>query len=297
VSQGRARINVLVLPFFPVGIGELMQIGDVVLRIVHSSIVIVHEEVDPRRVERLTQRMQADGILKNPPVVAEAGDHYVVLDGATRVGALRQLGIRDLLVQVVDYHAPNIQLYAWSHVVVGMPEDALIRGVENLEGVEVKAMDLELARSALSLKGILCYLVLQDGSILAAKGGMNLEAQIALLNHIVDLYRGRAEVYRVATDEIEDLLEEYPDLTAVVVFPCYNRGEIMRMSLNRAKLPMGVTRHIIAGRALGLDVDLVMLESDIPLEQKNVWLDDLIKRKAKDKRIRFYQEPLFRFDE
>jgi hypothetical protein len=274
-----------------------MNIGDVVLRIVHSTDVIVHEAVDPIRVERLAQRLRADGILRNPTVVAEGGGKYVVLDGATRVAALRELGIRDLLVQIVDYHAPNIQLYAWFHVIVEMSWDELLRGIEDLEGIEIKAMDLELARSALSLRSILCYLVLQDGTVLAAKGGMNLEAQASLLNDIVDLYRGRAEVYRVTSDEIEDLLEEYPDLTAAIVFPCYSRGEIMRISLNRAKLPMGVTRHIISGRALGLNVDLVMLDSDIPLEQKNIWLDSLIRRKIKDKRVRFYQEPVFRFDE
>lgn len=274
-----------------------MNIGDVVLRIVHSTDVIVHEQVDPKRVERLGQRMRADGVLKNPAVVVEAGDQYVVLDGVTRVAALRGLGIRDLLVQIVDYHAPNIQLYAWSHVIVGMSKDGLLEGIEDLEGIEVKAMDLELARSALSLRSILCYLVLRDGTVLGAKGGMNLEVQAALLNDIVGVYRGKAEVYRVTTDEIQHLLEEYSDLTAAVVFPSYSRGEIMRMSINRAKLPMGVTRHIISGRALGLNVDLVMLESDIPLEQKNIWLESLIRRKIKDSRVRFYQEPVFRFDE
>ncbi len=274
-----------------------MKIGDVVLRIVHSTDVIVHEEVDPKRIERLAQRLQSDGILKNPAVVAQAGGQYVVLDGATRVAALRELGIRDLLVQVIDYHAPNIQLHAWFHVVVGMSRNELLKGIQDLGGVEVKAMDLELARRALSLRTILCYLILQNGTVLGAKGGMNLEAQAALLNDIVDVYKGKAEVYRVTTDEIESLLEEYPDLTSAIVFPCYSRGEIMRISLNRAKLPMGVTRHIISGRALGLNVDLVMLDSDIPLEQKNIWLDSLIRRKIKDKRVRFYQEPVFRFDE
>lgn len=277
--------------------GKLMNIGDVVLRIVHSTDVIGHEEVDPKRVERLARRLQSDGILKNPPVVAEAGDQFVVLDGATRVAALRELGIRDVLVQIVDYHAPSIQLFAWCHVVVNVSRDELVKRLEDIKGVEVKAMDLGLARRALSLRTILCYVVLQDGSVLGVKGGMNLEAQVALLNDVVDAYKGEAEVYRAVTDELEGLLEEYPDLTAVLVFPSYSRGEIMRTSLNGAKLPMGVTRHTISGRAMGLNVDTVMLDSDIPLEQKNVWLDSSIKRKIKDSRVRFYQEPVLRFDE
>lgn len=275
----------------------MMKPTDVVLRIVHSSDVIGHEEVDPKRVERLVRRLQADGVLKNPPAVVEAGERYVLLDGATRVAALRRLGVRDVLVQVVDYHAPSIQLYAWCHAVVNVSRDELLEKLEALEALDVKRMELDLARRALSLRTILCYFVLRDGTVLGAKGGMRLEAQVALLNDVVNLYRGQAEVYRVTTDEIEDLLEEYPELTAVAVFPSYSRGEIMRTSLDGAKLPMGVTRHTISGRALGLNVDVVVLDSDIPLEQKNTWLESLIKRKIKENRVRFYPESVMRFDE
>ena len=40
-----------------------------------------------------------------------------------------------------------------------------------------------------------------------------------------------------------------------------------------------------------------MLDSDIPLEHKNLWLANLIKSRIKNKRVRFYPEPVFRFDE
>lgn len=84
---------------------------------------------------------------------------------------------------------------------------------------------------------------------------------------------------------------------ALALFFGYRRAEIMRTSLDGAKLPMGVTRHTISGRALGLHVDTVMLDSDIPLEQKNVWLKHVIRRKIKDNRVRFYPEPVFSFDD
>ncbi len=285
---------------FPAGLqvrASAMKPTDVVLRIVRSSDVIGHEEVDPKRIEVLARRLQVDGVLKNPPVVVEAGQRYVLLDGATRLAALRKLGIRDVLVQIVDYHAPSIHLYAWCHVVVDVPREDLLEGLEALEGLDVKPIELDLARRALSLRTILCYLVLRDGTVLGAKGGMRLEAQVALLNDVVNLYRGQAGVYRVTTDEVESLLEEYPELTAVVVFPSYSRGEIMRTSLDGAKLPMGVTRHTISGRALGLNVDVAMLDSDIPLDQKNIWLQSLIKRKIRQDQVRFYPEPVMRFDE
>jgi len=274
-----------------------MNLTDVVLRIVHSEDLLGHEVVDPRRVERLVQRLRSDGILKNPPAVVDVGGKYVVLDGATRVAALRELGIRDVVVQIVDYEPPGVELHSWCHVVVGMACKDLVDGLNLVNGIEVKSMELHTARAELSLKSIPCYVLLRDGGVLAAVGCSNLEAQVNLLNDIVDLYGGCADVYRAATDSMGELLEEYPELTAVVVFPCFSPADIMSTSLDGARLPMGVTRHAISGSALVLNVYLAMLDTDIPLEQKNVWLRNLIRGKIRMNRVRFYPEPVFRFDE
>lgn len=274
-----------------------MNLTDVVLRIVHSEDLLGHEAVDPRRVERLVRRLRSDGVLKNPPAVADAGGKYVVLDGATRVAALRELVIRDIVVQIVDYDAPGIDLHSWCHVIVGMPAKELIKELQGCSGLEIRSTDLQSAKAALSRRQLLSYVLLRDGGVMAVAGTPELEAQVRLLNELVSVYGNSSQVYRVVVDDLDGLLEEYPDLSAVVVLPCYRRGEIMSTALNGAKLPMGVTRHAISGRALGLNVDLVMLDSDIPLEQKNIWLANLIRNKIKNKRVRFYPEPVFRFDE
>jgi hypothetical protein len=274
-----------------------MNVGDVVLRIVHSKDLIGHEDVDPARVERLLRRLQSDGVLKNPPVVAKAGSQHVVLDGVTRVAALRKMGIRDVLVQIVDYDGPGIDLDSWCHVIVGMRGRELMTAMKGHGGLEVQYTDLLMARIGLSRRRILCYILLHDRGVVSVAGGTSPEERVTLVNDMVGLYVRRAQVYRTIGDDLDELLEEYPDLSAVVVFPCYTCGEIMRTALNGAKLPMGVTRHAISGRALGLNVDLVMLDSDIPLEQKNLWLTNLLKNRIKNKRVRFYPEAVFRFDE
>jgi hypothetical protein len=274
-----------------------MNVADVVVQIVHSEDVLGHEEVDPGRVEQLTRRLQSDGVLKNPPLVAAEGSQYVLLDGATRVAALRQMGIRDLVVQVIDYHGPGVELYSWRHVIAGFRGQDLVEEVGACPGLAVTGSDVETASRELSSGSILCYLVLRTGDAFTVAGGEGLEARVALLNRLVGLYRGRAQVYRVMSDDLDALVEEYPDLSGVLVFPSYTCGQILSAALNGAKLPMGITRHTISGRVLGLNVDLVMLDSDIPLEQKNLWLDNLIKSKIKGKRVRFYPEPVFRFDE
>jgi hypothetical protein len=61
--------------------------------------------------------------------------------------------------------------------------------------------------------------------------------------------------------------------------------------------PMGITRHMVAGRTQGLDVPLEMLTDSQSLEAKNAWLKELIAKRLQANKIRLYQEPVFVFDE
>ena len=72
-------------------------------------------------IKKLGERLRSDGLLRNPPIVAESDQHYIVLDGATRTGALKYLGIRDTIVQIVDYAARNICLDSWHHLIIKTP--------------------------------------------------------------------------------------------------------------------------------------------------------------------------------
>ena len=67
-------------------IGELPE-----LQIVSMDDVVLHEDPDNERVAQLIERFSADGVLKNPPVVARAdnADKMIVLDGANRITSLQ----------------------------------------------------------------------------------------------------------------------------------------------------------------------------------------------------------------
>ena len=60
---------------------------------------------------------------------------------------------------------------------------------------------------------------------------------------------------------------------------------------------MGVTRHLISGRALGVNVPLVLLAGDRPLEEKNAWLHGHLQNRLRRHMVRLYEEPTFVFDE
>jgi hypothetical protein len=274
-----------------------MDVAEITLRIVRVDDVIPHEGLDPLVVRRLAERLRADRILRNPPIVAEADERYVVLDGATRIGALKLLGVRDALVQIVDYASRDIRLDSWHHLIQTiMPSDLLTR-IEALDGVTVEHVDVKQAEHDLAIRTALCYVLLRNGAAYVVRGAADLETSLAQLNRIVDLYAGQTEVYRAVTTQLDLLIREYPDLSAVIVFPHYAPAEVTRLALSGAKLPMGITRHLIGGRALGTNISLDLLESDELLEEKNAWLDKWLMEKIHARKVRFYQEPVFVFDE
>jgi hypothetical protein len=46
-----------------------------------------------------------------------------------------------------------------------------------------------------------------------------------------------------------------------------------------------------------VNLPLEKLESEEPLDDKNLWLDKWLKQKIQARHVRFYQEPVFLFDE
>src|SRR5690606_7280314 len=83
------------------------------LRIVPTEALLSHERHDAQRTAPLVKYLRRDGVLKNPPIVTPSGlddNTYVMLDGANRIFALNELGIRHTLVQVVPYTEPHVDL-------------------------------------------------------------------------------------------------------------------------------------------------------------------------------------------
>lgn len=280
-----------------------MDPAEITLRIVPLDRVILHEGLDPDGITRLAAALKTDGVLNHPPIVTqvetETGEppFYIVLDGATRTSALRALGCRDALVQVVDYSAPEVSLNAWYHLLQGIAAEELLAEIARVDGVHLLQMDHHHAESALALRTLICYLMLRDRTVWGVKAADDPAAQTEALNRVVNIYRGRAVLYRVVTTNLDLLLHEYPDLSALVVFPRYAPAEVMHLALNNVKLPMGITRHLIGGRVLNVKLDLQLLMSDEPLAQKNEWLQHWLLHKIHARKVRFYQEPLFVFEE
>ena len=270
------------------------------LRIVPVEALQLHEQDDPRRVKRLITYLERDGKLKNPIIVAEQKDRpdaFVVLDGATRTSALLEMGIPFALVQIVDYFSTRIELKVWHHAIAGLPSHRILSELSSLTSLRVSPMSGDAAKAALAQRKTLACLTLREGQALAVSHTGDLYEEADRLCELVSTYRGKAEVHRTAEDELSSLIQEYPDLTTIVSFPLFTPDEILRIAANGNKVPMGITRHLISGRVLGLGIPLDVLSNAELLDKKNDWLEQQIRQRLRANKIRLYQEPVFVFDD
>jgi len=269
------------------------------LRVVNVDRLLLHETLDSHRLGPMIEALQRDEQLRNPPIVACLPDtpNFVVLDGANRVTALTRMGYPHAPVQVVDYEN-GVELGVWYHVVCRIDRRHFVDLLANIQGLSATKADLFSARAALARREIMAYLVYPNGDVKLLQGGAHLDERTTLLNALVDTYRGEARIYRTDTDLLDHVLPFYDEITAIVVFPRYTPVEIMALAREGYFLPTGITRHVIPGRALHINLPLsILADTTQSLEEKNRWLQQWIKERMASHGVRFYQESTFLFDE
>ena len=271
------------------------------LRFVPVDSLIPHEQHDPRRSGPLEERFRDQGVLRNPPVVTPLppdDDRFVVLDGANRATAAKAAGLPHVVVQVVRYQDPGVRLATWHHALSAFPTAELERALAAVPGLTCEGGDLSHARAVLARREAIAFAALPDERAIMLRGGENLHRRNAVLNALVDAYRARTPFHRVADDSLVDAQAEHHEVTALVVFPHFVPAEVLELAGSGARLPAGITRHVIPGRALRVDVPLERLaDTGHTLADKNRWLAEWMRDKIRRRQVRFYQESTVVFDE
>jgi len=273
------------------------------LRFVPVESLLAHEQHDEQRMQPLVRRLREQGVLKNPPIVAPLGDDpdrpcFILLDGANRASAARAAGLPHIVVQVVRYDSPDVELSTWFHALADYPHDELMETLAKIPGLERRSESLLHARAVLARREALAYVVCADGSVDTLHGGADLKEHNDLLNAVVNVYRGGTRFYRVASDSLEAARSRYPEITALLVFPHFTPDEVIELATSGARLPAGITRHLVRWRALRVNIPIDRLaDKTQSTELKNRWLDDWLKERLAQRQMRFYEEPTVVFDE
>jgi hypothetical protein len=251
------------------------------LRVAPLSGLRRHEGVDPLRVERLRERIRAEGIQVNPMVCVEADGNLVVLDGATRTEALRALGLEHAVVQVVD--PGQVELETWHHVVRQCAPSDLLELVVSSEG-----LSLDEDRGAPRIRPASG----PTRSVTSEELTPN-----ATLSALVSTYIGRWPVSRVTEADAGVAKSLFHDWAALVELPTLSVNDVMRAALGDDLLPAGITRFLIPGRALRLNFDLSLLEAEGTTAEKQKRLEALIETRSREGRVRRYDETVFIYDD
>jgi len=236
-------------------------------------------------------------LFRSPPIAAPLPeDRVVVLDGANRVTALRALGLARVVVQVVPYSQPEIVLSTWRHYVRDDGTESLPSRIAGLPGVRLSAVrDAAEAEARLARRAALVAAVDARGTLLLDDGGDAI-ATAAMLSRVVGLYRGRRQVYRVDSGDLEGLNAEYGP-GVLVIFPAFTKDDILLIAARGGRLPAGITRHIIPGRVLRLGTSLDWLGAPGALHEKQAHLDAHLQQRWREHGVRYYAEPTYLFDE
>jgi len=274
------------------------------LRFVPTDAVFPHEYHDLQRTEPLVLRLRESGMLRNPPIVTQVGDgkrvepRYVVLDGANRSTAARAAGWPHLLVQVVRYESPAVELHTWYHALTADARDVLEQGLATIRGLEFRRQDRMHARAMLARREALACVVLNDGEAIVAHGGGTLHERNELLNALVHLYQDRLPYTRVTSDSLTHARRQHPEVQALVIFPRFDPAEVIDLASAGEYLPAGVTRHLIRWRALRVNVPVALCaDTAKSLDEKNAWVETWTSERLTKRQVRFYEEPTVLYDE
>lgn len=82
-----------------------------------------------------------------------------------------------------------------------------------------------------------------------------------------------------------------------MIFPSFDIKFVLQSAVEEKLLPAGITRFVVPGRVLRVNVDLENLRGKDPLSHKNAWLNRLIAEKFASRSVRYYQEPVYLLDE
>ncbi len=271
------------------------------LAILPTEALHPHERMDEQRAHPLVEALRQEGRLRNPPIVSpmdEEEQNFVVLDGANRVTAFRLLGLPHMVAQVVRPPRDHVEVEAWSHVVLGMPGEELVRSLTGEVGLALKESTPAQAGARLEQGEALALVCFSPERVYEVDGDTGGPlARVDRLDRLVAAYHQRCRLERTLSREVDGLPEVFPEFTCLVVFPRFRLSDVIAVVRQRRLFPPGITRFIVSPRALHINYPLERLAGQQPLEVKQRALEAWIRERVRGRRVRYYAEATVLFDE
>ncbi|MGB3635733.1 MAG: ParB N-terminal domain-containing protein [Rubrobacteraceae bacterium] len=246
------------------------------LRVVPLDRLKLHEAHDGSRLSLLAERIREEGVQRHPVIISPQEDDYLVLDGAHRVQALRNIGCRFVLAQEID---PPERAESWGHMLT-ISERSKFQEIEKLEIFDGDAGPW-LAETEFAGGERVFMRATEPGLAAEVEGLWGLQA----------LYPEGGVVHRVDPDGTVELAED----EAIIRYRPFTPEELVEVVRFGAVLPAGITRFRARERILGVRFPLEKLETG-SFEERNTELRAFVEEHWNQNRVRYYGEPVVLFE-
>lgn len=274
------------------------------LQLVPIQKVRFHEHPEHSRTQRLLERVKQEQLLRNPPIVADMGSgDFLLLDGANRVSAFAELGYSHIPVQVVDYGDERVQLKGWHHLLVNGRALKLHQKLGSLPNTTLRKVPQQRLTHLLELRMIFTALVDESATCWGLfpqkeDAEINIRQRITVMDQVVASYEGQSKLERIKLADFSRLPEVLSSVEhQMCLFPVLAKNELLQLAREGVMIPTGLTRHLIPGRTLGINLDLRFLSALPDAEAKIAHFKKYIDELEVGGRIRFYEESVFVMNE
>ena len=260
------------------------------LRIIPINELRKYERNDPVRTSQLVEKIKLDKCFIDPITVGKYKNTCLVIDGANRLEALHQSGIKNILANVVSYTDKNeVHLCNNAHY-LSIPEDLFI----NL----LKKSKIEYTESTLHdgikklIDGRVAATIETRDNCYVIQSSATLKESASVLNELVGLYLGKFKVKRLS-----ELSENEENANIKITFQAFTVDQIIDLVNNSMFLHSGITWHKIKTNIIRVNLPIQMLEDKGDIDSINKKLKYFIDQKVSDGLIRYYPTSMYVCDD
>ncbi|MFA6017037.1 MAG: hypothetical protein WC744_03045 [Patescibacteria group bacterium] len=270
------------------------------LEVIPIKDILVHEELDPSNSRELVAFLKKSQNLANPIMVASlGGKKYIQIDGMNRIHCFNTMGIKTISAQIVDYNnQEEIVLSSWLHIFKADTKKFLefIKQDKTLVVTRGKMDQVGHRFMKEDDFGRLCTVVTNKKEVFFISTGDSFFNKIKKLKYVVNYYKNSLSrgvlPYTLNHDNLKVFFKQYKNENNIVVFPTFTPQQIVNAAKSGVHLPTGITRHLVQGRCVNINLPLSIFDNKKSLKEQNEEQDRLLLKK----RPRLYEEATINFE-
>jgi hypothetical protein len=278
------------------------------ITLVEIDKLYIHEEIIPKILSSLVEKIKNDGVWTDPIIVDEKT--MIVLDGVHRVAAAEKLGFKYIPVCLVDYDNPSIELHTWSRVfkptrresgVIIDYLEVFLRALNASSYRSIHIPSLDIGFKMLNRRDLLGVLIYGKRIIGLKTPSRDIKIIYDHVKRVENIAVNKGFTIEYYTEQ--DALSQAKIAEGITLIPpTIKKDEVRAIVLRGEVFAHKATRHVIPTRPLRINIPLKWLTGELNLEvAQRELLKHLSERKIKilppgtilDRR---YEEELYIFE-